>query len=81
MKLPDWLISALNDGSTPPQVSMTRLLALIAVVSTIVLPSLVIFELSLLGGKPVAIPDGWVGFTSAASAAVTALFIFNKRAE
>lgn len=60
---------------------MTRLLALVAVVSTIVLPSIVIFELSLIGGKPVAIPEGWVAFTTAASAAVTALFVFNKRAE
>lgn len=86
LKLPEWLVSALSDGSPAEPgksspVSMTRLLAFITVLSVIILPSIVIAELSLLSGKPIAIPDGWTGFMSAAAAAVTTLFIFNKRAE
>ena len=60
---------------------MTRLLAFITVLSVIVLPSIVIVELSLCKGAPVAIPDGWTGFVTASAGAVTTLFIFNKRAE
>ena len=86
MKLPDWLLSALSDGSTPPagqpaSISMTRLLAFITVLSVVVMPALAIVELSLFKGAPVAIPDGWNGFVTASVGAVTALFICNKRAE
>lgn len=79
--LPDWLVSALSDGATPPATSMTRLLAFITVLAVIVGPSLVIAELSLCGGKPVPMPEGWTAFMGAACTAVMALFACNKRSE
>ena len=82
MKLiPDWLISALQDGGTPPNYSMSRVLAFIVTVAVVVLPSIAIIELTLIQGKPVAIPEGWVPFVAAAQGFTLAMFAANKRSE
>jgi hypothetical protein len=80
-EMPEWLKSALNDGSNPAVVSMTRLNTLLVLISTIVLPMVLWFELSCLVGKMVEIPGSVIGFIGAANGIAAALFAANKRAE
>lgn len=60
---------------------MSRLLAFLTVVSTVVLPAILWFWLSALHGKIEDIPMGYVGFVTAACATTLAMFAANKRAE
>ena len=78
--MPDWLISALSDGATPPSTSMTRLLAFGTVVSTIWIPALGHLVVCLVKGLPIITME-YVAFVTAGAGATLTLFAFNKRAE
>lgn len=81
MKLiPDWLMSALSDGETPANTSMTRLLAFGTVATVVWLPSIAHVWVCLLKGLPIITLD-YVAFVTASIAGTLTLFAFNKRAE
>jgi len=80
MKLiPDWLRSAIDDGTG--NVSSSRLAFLSVVFVTIILPGLLWFWLSGLASKLLEIPGSVTGFAGASAAAVVGLFGINKRSE
>jgi hypothetical protein len=79
--MPDWLLSALSNGDTPPTVSMSRLIAFLTILTVIVFPGLLYVELSALCGHLVEVPGSFTGYATAASAIALTMFAANKRAE
>lgn len=82
MKLmPDWLLSAISDGGDPPCVSVSRVIALITIVATVVLPMTMWFWLSGLNSKLQDFPSGLIAFTPLASGVALTMFAANKRSD
>lgn len=81
MKLmPEWLLSALSDGETPPNTSMTRVLAFGSVLTVGWVPAIAHVWVCLWKQLPIVTLD-FTAFVTAVIAGTLTLFAFNKRAE
>jgi len=79
MKLPEWLASALSDGEG--HTSVGRLIALVVVMTCIVMPALIWFELSAFSGHLLEMPGSITGFMAAAGTLAVTLYGITKNAE
>jgi hypothetical protein len=77
--LPSWLLSAISDGQG--NTSVGRIIALLIVVTCIVMPSLIWFELSAFDNKLQEMPGSITGFMAAAGTLAVTLYGITKNAE